>query len=51
MRNFIVKLADTRGKWRNIFVEDTRATQGPLQKKGQKGRIYPKVITDMISLS
>ena len=34
-RHFIVKLVDTRGKWRNFFVEDTRATQGPLQKKGQ----------------
>ena len=34
-RHSIVKLVDTKGKWRNIFVEDTRATQGPLQKKGQ----------------
>ena len=50
-RHFIVKLVDTRGKWRNFFVEDTRATQGPLQKKGQEGKIYPKVTTDMISMS
>ena len=34
-RHFIVKLVDTRGKWRNFFVEDTRAAQGPLQTKGQ----------------
>ena len=34
-RHFIVKLVHTKGKWRNVFVEDTRATQGPLQRKGQ----------------
>ena len=49
-RHFFVKLVDTRGKWRNIFVEDTRATQGRLHKKGQGGKIYPKVTNDMISM-
>ena len=49
-RHFIVKLVDTRGKLRNIFVADTRATQGSLHKKGQGGKIYPKVTNDMISM-
>ena len=43
-------VVDTRGKWRSIFVEDTRATQGRLHKKGQGGKIYPKVTNDMISM-
>ena len=49
-RHFIVKLVDTRGKWRNIFVEDTRASQGRLHKKGKGGKVYPKVTNDMISM-
>ena len=49
-RQFFVKLVDTGGKWRNIFVEDTRATQGRLHKKGQGGKIYSKVTNDMISM-
>ena len=39
-RHFIVKLVHTKVKWRNIFVEDTRATQGPLQKKGQGQNLF-----------
>ena len=50
-RQFIVKLVDARGKWPNIFVEDTRATQGCLHKKGQGGKIYTKVTKDMTSRS
>ena len=49
-RHFFVKLVDTRGKLRNIFVEDARATQGRLHKKGQGGKIYSKVTNDMISM-
>ena len=49
-KHYIVKLAHTKGKWRNIFVEDTRATQGRLHKKGQGGKIYSKVTNDMISM-
>ena len=49
-RHFFVKLVDTRGKRRNIFVEDTRASQGRLHKKGKGGKVYPKVTNDMISM-
>ena len=49
-KHFFVKLVDTRGKWRNIFFEDTRASQGRLHKKGQGGKVYPKVTSDMISM-
>ena len=41
-RHFIVKLVDTRGKWRNFFDDDTRATQGPLQKKGQGAKFIQR---------
>ena len=42
-RHFIVKLVDTRGKWRNIFVEDTRASQGRLHKKGKGAKFIQRL--------
>ena len=49
-KHFVVKLVHTKGKWRNIYVQDTRATQERPHKKGQWGKIYPKVTNDLISM-
>ena len=43
MRHFFVKLVDKRGKWRNIFVEDTRASQGRLHMKGKGAKFIQRL--------
>ena len=45
MRHLLVRRVDTKGKWRNIFFD-----KYPCKRKGW-GKIYPKVTTDMISMS